>query len=239
MAQGDSDWRAMLRRERALLDLTQAELGQRAGLSAEAVRKYESGARTPTREHLVAILSVLQVPQLRAREILAAAGFAAADHLFPPDEHPGYFYTLAEARAEIEGTPWPQFIVGNLMEILAANRAATLLWGADVDAEVAGRPRPEMHFLSLMAEPRIAARIANFDECLAIAVGILKGVPGGGAALEEPGPWVDQVLAAFAANDPTVVAKLLHAWETTPARLAKSRWTYPLVWREPEGEIRF
>jgi hypothetical protein len=50
---------------------------------------------------------------------------------------------------------------------------------------------------------------------------------------------VDQVLSTFAANDPTAVAKLLHAWEATPPRPAKSRWTYPLVWREPEGEIRF
>ena len=238
MPAGESDWRAMLRRERALLGLTQAGLGRGAGLSAETVRKYEAGARTPTRGHLVAILDVLQVPQLRAREILAAAGFAAADRLFPPDGHPGYYFTLAEARAEIEDTPWPQFVVGDQMEILAANRAASLLWGADVDAEVAGRPRPELHFLSLMAEPRIAGRIANFDECLAMAVGVLKGVPGGGADLRAPGPWVDRVLGAFAASDPSAVAGLLRAWEATPPRPAKSRWTYPLVWREPEGEIR-
>jgi transcriptional regulator with XRE-family HTH domain len=67
MAEGDGDWRAMLRRERHRLGLTQVDLGTAVGLSPETVRKCEAGARTPTREHLMAILGALQVPQLEAR----------------------------------------------------------------------------------------------------------------------------------------------------------------------------
>ena len=232
-------WRAQLRHERRQLGLTQAALGEAAGLSPEAIRKYESGARTPNRAHMVAILGALQVPQMRAREILADAGFAAADWLFPVESHPAYFYTLDEAVAEIERTPWPQFVVDNVMAIAAANRAASALWGVDVVAEMAGRRRPQLHFLALMAEPRFAGRIANFEECLAMAVGVLKGVPLGGAAIDQPGPWAEQVLGHFAASNPSALASLLHIWEQTPPRPAKSRWTYRLIWREPEGEIRF
>ena len=235
----DSDWRAMLRRERGLLGLTQADLGRASGLSPETIRKYEAGARTPTRDHLVTMLGALQVPQVRAREILGAAGFAADDRLFPPEEHPGYYYTVAEASSDIEQTPWPQFVVGNVMEIVAANRAAGLLWGVDLEAELASRSRSSLHFLAMMAEPRFARRIVNFDECLSMAIGTLKGVPRGQADLAQLGPWADQVLAQFAANDPTAIPRLLRAWEATPPRSPKSRWTYRLVWREPEGEIRF
>ena len=239
MSGGDSDWRARLRHEREQLGLTQAELGTAAGLSPEAIRKYESGARTPNREHLHAILGALQVPQVRARGILGEAGFSAAERLFPIDAHPDYFYTLEEASAEIERTPWPQFVVDNVMEIAAANRAASLLWGVDLAAELAGRTRSQLHFLALMAEPLFASRIANFEECLAMAVGVLKGVPDGGAAIDAPGPWAEQVLGHFAANHPGALASLLHVWERTPPRPPKSRWTYRIVWREPEGEMRF
>ena len=235
MSGGDSDWRARLRHEREQLGLTQAGLGTAAGLSPEAIRKYESGARTPNRGHLLAILGVLQVPQVRARGILAEAGFSAAEQVFPTDAHPGYFYTLEEASAEIERMPWPQFVVDNVMEIAAANRAASLLWGVDLAAELAGRERSQLHFLALIAEPRFA----NFEECLAMVVGVLKGVPDGGAAIDAPGPWAEQVLGQFAANNPGALASLLHVWERTAARPPKSRWTYRIVWREPEGEMRF
>jgi hypothetical protein len=60
----------------------------------------------------------------------------------------------------------------------------------------------------------------NLDECLAMAVGILKGGPDGGAVLDAP-------------------RALERPGEATPPRPANPRWTYQLVQREPEGEIRF
>ena len=239
MPEVGSDWRAMVRRERELLRLTQAQLGRAANLSPESIRKYEGGQRTPTRETLTRILAVLQVPQVRTREILHAAGFAAADGLFPLSRFPDYYFTVAEAREEIAATPWPQFVVGNVMEIVAANAAAQRLWNIDLGAELGTRARPQLHFLALLAEPRFASHITNFDECLATTVAVLKGVPQGGAALGTPGPWVDAVFAQFAANNPSAVAKLLRAWETTPPFRVKAHNTYRVVWREPEGEIRF
>jgi transcriptional regulator with XRE-family HTH domain len=239
MAQVSGDWRARLRGERLGLGLTQAALGRAAGVSAEAVRKYESGARTPTREHLAALLHALHVPQMRARDILADAGFASADTLFAADTHPGYYFTPQEAAAAVQTAPWPQFVVNDAQEVVAANRAAELLLGVDLAAELASRSRAQLHFLALIAEPPFASRIANFEECLSMMVGALKGAPAGGPAIDAPGPWAEQVLGRFAAVNPAALATLLHVWERTPARLPKSRWTYRLVWREPEGEIRF
>ncbi|MFZ2360043.1 MAG: helix-turn-helix transcriptional regulator, partial [Anaerolineae bacterium] len=48
-----------VRRRRRALDLTQAELGRRAGASAAAIRKIEADERRPSRElaeHLAAAL---------------------------------------------------------------------------------------------------------------------------------------------------------------------------------------
>ena len=174
-----------------------------------------------------------------ARAILAAAGFDAGAGPFPIDASPGYYFTVSEAQAEIDATPWPQFVVGDAMELVTANRAASLLWGVNLAEELNVRSRAQLHFLAILAEPRFAGRIVNFDECLAIAVGVLKGVRAGGESLDTPSPWAEQVLAQLAVNDPTVVARLLRAWDTTPARPPKSRWSYRLLWREPEGEMRF
>lgn len=121
------DWRAMLRQERRLLHVTQYRLAKAANLSPETIRKYENGQRSPTRESLARILEALQFPAVRSRQILAATGFAAPDRLFPADEHPDYFFTIDEARAAIEQTPWPQFVAGSAMDIVAADRAARLL----------------------------------------------------------------------------------------------------------------
>jgi transcriptional regulator with XRE-family HTH domain len=239
VSRSSDPWRLRLREERGDLGLTQAELGLAAGVSAETVRKYESGARTPTREHLAALLRALQVPQARAREILRGAGFASADTLFPADAYPAYYFTAEEAAAEVQAAPWPQFVVNDAQEIVAANRAAELLLGVDLAVELASRGRAQLHFLSLVAEPRFSGRIANFEECLAMVVGALKGVPAGGPAIDAPGPWAEQVLARVAAMNPGALATLLRVWERTPPRPARSRWTYPLVWREPEGDIRF
>lgn len=230
-------WRAMIREERRRLRLTQAQLAAATNLSEETIHKYERGTRTPGREALFRILEALQVPQLRAREILTEAGFAPAERLFPLSVNPDYFFTQGQAAAYAETVPWPRFIVNNVMEIVAANRAARLLWDIDFKTEYATRSRPQLHFLSLMVEPRFASRIVNFDECLAMAISLLKGVPHGGAALENPGPWVQSVLAQFDANDPEALGRLLHAWEIATPAQAKVHFSYRIVWHDPIGGV--
>ena len=239
MPESDRDWRAMLRRERTQLGLTQQEVGLAAGLSAETIRKYESGVRTPTRTHLLEVLRVLRVPQLRVRALLTAAGFAPSEIPLPSDTQPRYWYSVADAVAEMDRAPWPQFLSGSVMDVVAANRAASLLWGVDFALEQARRSSPQMQVIPAMAEPWFADRIVNFDECLAMVVGLLKGIPDGATALDRPSPWAERILAALTSVNPAAVASLLDAWERVPVRPLRPRWSYRIVWREPEGEIRF
>ena len=237
-ATGDG-WRAMLREERMRLRLTQGQLAAAAHLSEESIRKYELGTRSPSREALFRIIEALQVPQVRARDIVTDAGFAPAERLFPLAANPGYYFTQAEAAAYVETVPWPRFVVNNVMEVVAANQAARLLWDVDLETELAQRSRPELHFLALMVEPRFAGRIANFDECLATVVSVLKGVPQGGGALDHPGPWVQSVLAQLSVADPDSVARLLRAWDSAKPAEPKVHFRYEITWREPQGDIRF
>ncbi len=232
-------WRTWLKHERTQLGLTQAEVGLAAGLSAEAIRKYEGGGRTPTRQHLLDILRALHMPPDELRRIATDAGFAPDMAPRASDQVPGNTFSVDEAIVEIERSVWPRFVTGGAMNVMAANRAASDLWGVDVADALRRRDRAGAHVIPAMAEPWFASRVANFDQLLRIVIGVLKGIPDGAAALDNPSPWAEKVLAALAATSPQAVGSLLDAWESTPVLLTRLRWEYPVLWLEPEGEIRF
>ncbi len=208
----DADWRTLLRDERLRLGLTQEQVGRLVSISTVGLRKYENGARTPSRDTLARILVALQVPQSRARLIMEGAGYARLDRLAPA-AHPAFYYTMDEARAVLERFPWPRFVANNVMELVAANRIAQAFVRFDVEAERQRRGRAQMHFLSLVAEHWLWSRIANLDEMLSIVISVLKGVPRGGARLDRPGALVQAVLAEFATSNPAAVPRLLRLWE--------------------------
>ncbi|GIV85960.1 MAG: hypothetical protein KatS3mg052_2967 [Candidatus Roseilinea sp.] len=71
-----------VRRRRLALDLTQAELGRRAGASAAAIRKIEADERRPSRELAELLASALGVPdEERAAFLAAARGLASVERL--------------------------------------------------------------------------------------------------------------------------------------------------------------
>lgn len=233
-------WRSLLRSERLRLGLTQVQLALRAGIAPDTLRKYERGGRTPTQASLRRILEALEVSHTTARAILLDLGFAPDDTLFPPDRHPDYYFTVPELRTFVEEVPWPQFVANNLLEIVAANRAAQALWGVDLAVELARRSRVEVNFLAITAERRFSQRIVNWQEFMARLVSLLKAIPQSATLFEEPGGLFAEVFTAFAQNDPTAIPRLFALWESTPARIAKVRWMYPVVWREPGfDDIRF
>lgn len=233
-------WRVLLRAERHRLRLTQAELAKRADLAPETLRKYESGGRSPTRASIERLLTALQVSQTTVREVLGELGFAAAATLRTAVSDPDYHFTVPQLRAFVEETPWPQFAVNNLMEIVAANAAAQTLWGIDLPAEFERRSRAELNFLAMAAERRFSERIGNWTELMGLIVGVLKAIPQSLSMLDEPGSLFGEVFATFAENDPTAIPKLFALWERTSRATAKVRWNYPVIWRDPGvGEIRF
>ena len=62
-----------LKDQRQKLDLTQQELGQRAGLSVAAIRKIESGERRPSKDVAEALAKALNVPPAELEAFVAAA----------------------------------------------------------------------------------------------------------------------------------------------------------------------
>ena len=236
----EADWRSLLRAERQRLGFTQAHVAAKAGISAETVRKYETGGRTPDRAHLERLLVALDVAAMDRRSVLEAAGFRGPDTLFPPGTAPRYYFNRAELHEFVEHVPWPQFVADKLMEVVAANRAAQALWGIDFASETARRKRAQLNILAVAAERHFRERIINWDACLATMIGIVKALPEGGPELDGLGPLFEEVVGAYVTNDPSAIPRLLALWEKTPAQAAKVRWMYDIHWREPGvGDLHF
>ena len=211
-----------------------------AGLSQESIRAYETGRRHPTRDRLAAILQALGATTYEANEVLEAAGFSTPSTMFPVDEYPDYFFSIDELQAEVELVEWPEFVLNNANEVVAANSCAEALWGIDFAHERSTRTRAQLNLLSIASQQRFADRIVNWDECVATLAAVFKSRPMNPASLDEPDPYFSEVLQEFADGDPVFLAGLVQVWVATPARGAKVRWSYRAVWRDEEfGEMRF
>lgn len=233
-------WRALLREERVRMRFTQERLASLVGISAESVRTYESGRRSPDYPGLLRLLGALEVPRGRAAAILEAAGYGHGASLFPPGRYPGYYFGADGAADLLAPLPWPAFVVDDRLEIVVANRAAEALWGVSLADELGSRSRASLSVLALAAEPRFRERLVNREELLATIISVLKGSPHGSRSIAEPDPAFTEILARYAAVDPGGVTRLLALWERVPAREASVRWHYRVVWRDPGlGELTF
>ncbi len=155
---------------------------------------------------------------------------------FPPEVTPDYFYTIEQAAEEIELSPWPACVMNDMMDVVAANRLAQTLWDIDFERELTGPG--EHNLLSVASNPRFGGKIANWDEAVRTPVSILKAH--GLAEPEESDGYFASVMQHFFEGDPTYVARFLNVWQNTPARDAKCRWHFPIVWEEPElGRLQF
>lgn len=236
----DAAWRVKLRAVRLKAGVSQREVAERAGVSQESIRAYETGRRRPTRERLSAILQALETPAYDANEILEAAGFSTPETMFPEDEYPNYFFSVDELQAEVELVDWPEFVLNNANEVVAANAAVQALWGIDFARERESRTRAQLNLLSVASQRKFADRIVNWDECVATLAAVFKGRPVNPASLDEPDPYFSEVLQQFADGDPQFLSRLVRIWMATPGRDAKVRWGYRVVWRDEEfGEMRF
>ena len=230
-------WYEELKRWRAAEGLSRAELARRAGVSIESLKAYELGRRKPSREVLKSLLDHLRVERGHRSAILDAAGYAPGRDEFVPSGE-SYGFTVAEAQREVDLYPWPSQVNNELMEVVAANRAALALWSAAEDEP--GRPVLS-NMMAGASHPRFGGRIRNWEEVVAVGVGIMKGHPRGNEPdLEGLSPYFAGVLQQFLSGEPAYVARLLHLWEGVEPRSPKARWTVPVIIDHPDqGELRF
>lgn len=77
----------------------------------------------------------------------------------------------------VETVPWPQFVVGDAVEVLAANEAAQAVWDVDLEYERSRRTRAQMNTLSVASDRHFADRVVNWEEVVGILAGVHKGRP--------------------------------------------------------------
>lgn len=231
------EWPGRLREARLRAGLSQEQAGKLAAVSTETVRAYEAGRRSPTRERLIALLKALSVSAADARRILESAGFHAPESLFPPERFPDYFFTVEQLQTEVELVPWPEFVINNANELVAANRAAQKLWSIDFAVEREVRSRAQLNLLSVASQRRFAEKILNWDECIGTMASVFKGRPQDPASIDAPDPYFSEVLSEFAEGDPQFLAKLVNVWAATPARTPKVRWSYRIDWEDEHAGV--
>lgn len=119
------DFGPLLRHWRAARRLSQLELALSADVSARHLSYIETGRSQPSREMVLRLADVLEVPLRERNPLLVAAGFA-----------PGYFETdlaapeMVQMRRAIELTlrhaePYPAFVLDRHWNIRMTNQAAS------------------------------------------------------------------------------------------------------------------
>ena len=227
-----------MRAARKKLGLSRSDLASVAGVSYETVKAYELGTRSASARTLERLLQALQLERVQANAIREAAGFAPVRTLF--GDVPDFGYSVEELQSAVEQVPWPEFVLNEGLEVVAANRAACALWGVDFREERARRAPTQMNVLAVMNERDFPARLENWDEILLLLASTLKSRPLRLRDLTEPGPYLNQVLDHFVQPSRGFLTELLDAWTGAKPLRAKVRFGYPVRWNDLQhGRMRF
>jgi len=233
-----AQWFDMLAATRVRLGLTQADLAGRSHVSANTIKAYEAGRRHPSRPYLAALLDALKVGREERNRILEDAGYASDGYEIGPWRYSGFMFTPDEAAAFIEQYDWPAFLLGEMLDVTAANAAAQRLWRVDLTKEFLNPG--DRNLLSVASDPRFGARLANMPEALRVMASVFKGHHRGAETLDEPSPLLASILERFMSGDPAYLQVLLRTWQDAVPRTPKIRWEYPVVWSDPDvGTLRF
>lgn len=231
-------WARLLREARVAEGLSRERLGAAAGVSGQTVKSYELELRHPSHDTLTALLDALKVDRHVRNEVLVGAGFAPdGDRLGPDNED--YMFSLEEATAAIDERPWPAHVNSELMEVVAANGVAQLLWGVDLLLEY--NTPVERNMLTVATTPRFADRIANWDEMVSVGISIMKGHHRGPETMPEgTSQYFAAVMQRLFSGDPKYVGRFLQLWDKVAPRTPKIYWSYPVVYDHPDaGRLSF
>jgi transcriptional regulator with XRE-family HTH domain len=151
----------LLREWRQRRRMSQLDFATEAEISSKHLSFLETGRSQPSREMLLRLADLLEVPLRERNAMLIAAGFApmfAERSLSDP--------ALKAAREAVElvlkgHEPYPALAIDRHWTMLAANSAVTVLLG-DVDPELL---KPPVNVLRLSLHPNgLAPRIANLAQ---------------------------------------------------------------------------
>jgi len=230
-------WYEMLAAARTRLDLSQAELADRAAISLHTLKAYEQGRRHPSVQYLRSVLDALKLDRTERGQILEAAGYALDWQDLGPDPR-DFGYDATGAQAEVDRASYPCFVLSEFAEVICANQLVQRLWGVDLRVEYTDVH--DRNLLSVASNPRFADRCENWDEAVGTLVAVFKGHHRGNEALEAPSPYFKRVLERFMAGDPRYVRRFLELWEKVPPATMQLRWHYRVVWRDPAaGRMEF
>jgi transcriptional regulator with XRE-family HTH domain len=151
----------LLRDWRRLRGMSQLELALEAGVSTRHLSFLETGRARPSRQMVLQLAERLQVPSPDRNRLLLAAGYAPIHDERSPDD-PHMEPIRAALRVVLEGhDPNPAIVVDRGWELVAHNRAATLLLDGLPDELLA----PPMNFLRATLHPDgLAPSIANLRQ---------------------------------------------------------------------------
>jgi transcriptional regulator with XRE-family HTH domain len=240
MTSDDSSWRVELRSARKRIGLSQRALAKETGISVDAIRGYEGGRRNATRIRLETLIAALNIPNATANLMRESAGFATRNFLFDGEHGREFFYTLEELPSAVEETPWPQFVVNDAFEVVAANSWICAVWDIDFATERRVRTAAQMNLLSVASDHHFADRLKNWDEIIAMFVSIFKAPSPTSYSLDNPTPYFNEVINEFLSGDLSFLPRLLEIWRVTEPRTPKVRSAYSVVWEHPDcGVMRF
>jgi transcriptional regulator with XRE-family HTH domain len=226
------DWRSLIREQRRMHKLSQAEVARRSQISVSAMKAYEGGERHPSRETLEAIIVALGFPVEGANRVLAGAGYAIdMRHILNQRYDPRPLEWFA---SEVERYDWPVLVTNQASDVLAANQAFRRLMGIPVDETL---PNPKWNFLARASDPAFAPRMENWDEAVGFMVGMIKAEQRWEANVERPAPFMINPFQQFLAGDPAYITRMLRLWESAAPVPITTRMSGRVRWRTESGEL--
>ncbi len=218
-------WRKALREARRSRGVSIAALAQRSGLSASAIKTYESGTRHPSQAALGSIIDALGISREDANRIRAGAGYAVDWYTLLNERYTSDLDWLAQA---VRQPVWPVFVSNQAIDLVCWNDAFEAVWDVDVEAEFADPA--QRNFLAGASDPRFADCFENYDEVITFVIGLAKGDPRFVQNPERPAPWLEGPLRRFLQGDAAYIRRFLDLWEKAPPLPHRTRHTYDVRW---------
>ncbi|MEO9254629.1 MAG: helix-turn-helix domain-containing protein [Tepidiformaceae bacterium] len=225
------DWTDTIRTRRTELHLTQAELAQTLGLSAESVASWECARRRPSPaafQHLAQVLkldaaALAQFQRSSGREPTTQQKYSTLARLSRP---------LATLSAEIATYPWPCLVTNERFEIVAWNRAANAIAELDFATDLAGPG--ERQLLRMAASGHFRRKLISWDPVITHLAGHYKksqiGLAPGAAD-----PFFADLVQFIFTNYPDLAQHLMELWANAEPFHDAARNEVDILWRTSVG----